>query len=171
MKKLETREWIGVTVAVIAAITLFFGNTIWNSLFKKQPTEQPVTSLINSNPTGTSTQSAMKNISTTAGLEIYDMNVGTGAEAVAGKKVTAHYVGTLTDGTKFDSSLDRGQPFEFNLGAGQVIKGWDVSIAGMKVGGIRTLVIAPEFGYGAQAIGSIPANSTLVFQVQLLEVK
>jgi FKBP-type peptidyl-prolyl cis-trans isomerase len=169
MKKLETREWIGVSVAVVAALILFFGNTIWNSLFKKQPTEQPVSSLINS--TGTSTQPAMKNISTIKGLEIYDMQVGTGAEAVAGKKVTAHYVGTLTDGTKFDSSLDRGQPFEFNLGAGQVIKGWDQGIAGMKVGGIRALVIAPEFGYGAQAIGSIPANSTLVFQVQLLGVK
>ena len=169
MKKLETREWIGVTVAVIAAVILFFGNTIWNSLFKKEPTEKPVSALINS--TGTSTQPTMKNISTIKGLEIYDLQVGTGIEAVAGKKVTAHYVGTLSDGTKFDSSLDRGQPFEFNLGAGQVIKGWDVGIAGMKVGGVRALVISPELGYGAQAIGAIPANSTLVFQVQLLGVK
>lgn len=169
MKKLETREWIGVMVAVVAAITLFFGNTIWNTFFKKQPTEQPLASLVNN--TGTSTQPTMKNISTITGLEIYDMQVGTGVEAVAGKKVTAHYIGTLTDGTKFDSSLDRGQPFEFTLGTGAVIKGWDVGIAGMKVGGTRTLVIAPEFGYGAQAIGSIPANSTLIFQVQLLDVK
>jgi FKBP-type peptidyl-prolyl cis-trans isomerase len=85
--------------------------------------------------------------------------------------VSAHYVGTLANGTKFDSSLDRGQPFEFSLGAGQVIKGWDIGIAGMKVGGVRKLVISPELGYGQQAIGPIPAGSTLTFEVQLVGVK
>jgi len=168
MKTLETREWIGVTVAVVATFILFFGNTVWTTFIApKTPSE--TASLENS--TGTSTQATVKNISTTKGLDIYDMQIGTGAEAVSGKTVAAHYVGTLTDGTKFDSSLDRGQPFEFKLGSGQVIKGWDMGIAGMKVGGIRTLVISPEFGYGAQAIGTIPANSTLVFQVQLMGVK
>ena len=82
-----------------------------------------------------------------SGLKIKDTVVGTGAEAVAGKMVTVHYTGTFTDGTKFDSSLDHGQPFTFRLGAGQVIKGWDLGVAGMKVGGKRKLTIAPELGY------------------------
>jgi FKBP-type peptidyl-prolyl cis-trans isomerase len=97
--------------------------------------------------------------------------VGTGAEAVAGKKISVNYVGTLADGTKFDSSYDRNQPFEFTLGAGQVIAGWDQGVAGMKVGGKRKLVIPPSLGYGSQANGSIPANSTLTFEVELLAVK
>jgi len=80
-------------------------------------------------------------------------------------------VGTLTDGTKFDSSVDRGQPFDFELGAGRVIKGWDEGVAGMKVGGKRKLVIPPDLGYGGRAIGKIPANSTLIFEVELLDVK
>ena len=100
-----------------------------------------------------------------------DTKVGTGAEAVAGKKVTVNYVGTLTDGTKFDSSIDRGQPFTFTLGAGEVIKGWDQGVAGMKVGGERKLTIPPELGYGSSAQGSIPANSTLIFDVTLLDVQ
>ncbi len=105
------------------------------------------------------------------GLQKTDEVVGTGAEAVAGKHVTVNYLGTLTDGTKFDSSYDRNQPFDFDLGAGQVIKGWDQGVAGMKVGGKRKLVIPPELGYGSQAAGSIPPNSTLVFEVELLDVK
>jgi FKBP-type peptidyl-prolyl cis-trans isomerase len=105
------------------------------------------------------------------GLQITDEVVGTGAEAVAGKTISVNYLGTLTDGTKFDSSYDRGTPIEFNLGAGQVIKGWDNGFAGMKVGGKRKLVIAPEMGYGNSAVGTIPANSTLVFEVELVGVK
>lgn len=106
-----------------------------------------------------------------SGLKIEDLTVGTGAEAVAGKTVTVNYVGTLTDGTKFDSSYDRNQPFKFSLGAGQVIAGWDEGVAGLKVGGKRRLTIPPELGYGNQATGSIPANSTLVFEVELLGVE
>jgi FKBP-type peptidyl-prolyl cis-trans isomerase len=106
-----------------------------------------------------------------SGLQQTDEVVGTGDEAVAGKTVSVNYTGTLTDGTKFDSSYDRNQPFEFVLGSGQVIKGWDEGVAGMKVGGKRKLVIPPSLGYGAQAQGSIPANSTLVFEVELLSVK
>lgn len=90
---------------------------------------------------------------------------------MAGKTVSVNYTGTLTDGTKFDSSYDRNQPFDFQLGAGQVIKGWDQGVAGMKVGGKRKLVIPPGLGYGAQANGKIPANSTLIFEVELLSVK
>jgi FKBP-type peptidyl-prolyl cis-trans isomerase FkpA len=105
-------------------------------------------------------------------LEKTDEVVGTGAEATVGKTVSVNYVGTLTNGTKFDSSYDRNQPFEFKLGSGQVIQGWDEGVAGMKVGGKRKLVIPPDLGYGAQGAGStIPPNSTLVFEIELLDVK
>lgn len=87
-----------------------------------------------------------------------------------GDLLTVHYVGTLQDGTKFDSSIDRGQPFQFTLGAGQVIKGWDKGLLGMKVGEKKTLTIQPEDGYGDQAVGPIPANSVLIFEVELLKI-
>ena len=109
----------------------------------------------------------------TAGfLEIEDMEVGAGIEAANGDRVTVHYTGWLIDGTKFDSSIDRGQPFVFSLGAGQVIQGWDRGVRGMQVGGIRKLTIPPELAYGDRPVGGglIPANSTLVFEVQLLEI-
>ncbi len=105
------------------------------------------------------------------GLRITDEVVGTGAEAAVGKVVTVHYTGTFTNGTKFDSSVDRGMPFSFLLGAGQVIKGWDEGVQGMKVGGKRKLVIPPSLGYGSINRGPIPANSTLVFEVELLDIK
>jgi FKBP-type peptidyl-prolyl cis-trans isomerase FkpA len=105
-------------------------------------------------------------------LQIEDIKVGTGAEAQAGKNVTVHYVGTLTDGKKFDSSRDRNQGFSFRLGAGQVIQGWDQGVAGMKIGGLRKLTIPPELAYGARGFPPvIPPNSTLIFEVELLEVK
>jgi len=104
-------------------------------------------------------------------LQIEDLKIGTGAEAKAGQDVKVHYVGTLTNGSKFDSSRDRGEGFEFSLGAGEVIKGWDQGVAGMKVGGMRKLTIPPELGYGARGFPPvIPANSTLIFEVELLEV-
>ncbi|GMT97989.1 FKBP-type peptidyl-prolyl cis-trans isomerase [Corallococcus caeni] len=105
-------------------------------------------------------------------MKTEDVKVGTGTEAVAGKRVTVHYVGTLTDGKKFDSSRDRGQGFTFSLGAGQVIQGWDQGVAGMKVGGVRKLTIPPELGYGSRgAAGVIPPNATLLFEVELLDVR
>lgn len=105
-------------------------------------------------------------------LEVVDLVVGQGEEAKAGKRVSVHYTGTLTNGKKFDSSLDRGKPFGFTLGAGEVIKGWDQGVAGMKVGGKRKLTIPADLAYGNRAIGGdlIPANSTLVFEVELLGV-
>ncbi len=113
------------------------------------------------------------------GMKMTDKKVGTGTEATPGKTVVVHYTGWLFDaaapdnkGAKFDSSRDRNQPFDFPLGAGHVIKGWDQGVAGMKVGGQRTLVIQPELGYGARGAGSvIPPNATLVFDVELLDVK
>ncbi len=114
----------------------------------------------------------MNSITTPDGLIIEDQVIGTGAEAKAGQKVTVNYSGTLTDGTKFDSSYDRGQPFSFNLGAGEVIRGWDEGFAGMKVGGKRKLTIPSALGYGASGAGGvIPPNATLVFEVELLGVK
>ena len=104
-------------------------------------------------------------------LEKKDLVVGQGAEAVARKRVVVHYTGTLTNGSKFDSSRDRDDPFEFVLGAGQVIQGWDQGIVGMKVGGRRILTIPPEMAYGARGYAPvIPPNSTLVFDVELVAV-
>ncbi len=113
-----------------------------------------------------------KPVTTADGLKYWDTKVGTGATATAGHKVKVHYTGWLTNGKKFDSSVDRGQPFEFQLGAGQVIKGWDEGVAGMKVGGKRRLEIPPALGYGSQGAGGvIPPNATLLFDVELLDVK
>ena len=112
-----------------------------------------------------------KPTSTASGLQYWDIVVGTGATAESGKSVKVHYTGWLTDGKKFDSSVDRGQPFGFSLGAGQVIKGWDEGVKGMKVGGKRQLRIPPDLGYGARGAGGvIPPNATLIFDVELLEV-
>ncbi len=117
-----------------------------------------------------------KMVTTPTGLKYTDEKLGTGAEAVKGKSVSVHYTGWLDNngakGTKFDSSVDRGSPFNFVLGAGQVIQGWDQGFAGMKVGGKRTLMIPPALGYGAGGAGSvIPPNANLIFDVELLGVK
>ncbi|MGA9644176.1 MAG: FKBP-type peptidyl-prolyl cis-trans isomerase [Terriglobales bacterium] len=116
--------------------------------------------------TGTPTKTA-------SGLEYWDIKAGTGAVAQAGHKVKVDYTGWLTDGKKFDSSVGTGRPFEFMLGAGQVIKGWDEGVAGMKVGGKRQLRIPPDLAYGEKGVGNglIPPNSTLIFDVELLDVK
>lgn len=108
---------------------------------------------------------------TASGLAIEDVSAGAGAVARSGCSVLVHYTGWLADGTKFDSSRDRGQPFGFHLGQGQVIAGWDEGVEGMQTGGIRKLTIPPQLGYGAWGAGNvIPPNATLLFEVELLDV-
>ena len=128
---------------------------------------------------GSSNSESAEGRSNVAELIKQDNTVGNGNEAAAGRAVTVHYTGWLYNesaadkkGTKFDSSRDRNEPFEFNLGAGEVIRGWDEGVAGMKVGGRRTLTIPPNMGYGARGAGGvIPANATLIFDVELLNVR
>lgn len=146
--------------AIIILIIFFAG--AWYATNRVPPYAEP--------ETNTNMEPAQNQAQATE-LKITDTVIGTGTEAVAGKKITVHYTGTLLDGTKFDSSVDRGDPFVFTLGAGQVIQGWDQGFAGMKVGGKRELVIPPEMGYGSISMGKIPANSTLKFQVELLKVE
>jgi hypothetical protein len=159
MAKLGTKEKTAVFVS-LAVIAFFFA---FIGLFGLQNTGD------------SQTGSALEGISGQTGgsgeFIASDVVVGTGAEALPGKIVTVHYTGTLTDGTVFDSSLNRGAPFSFILGAGQVIKGWDRGVAGMKVGGIRVLTIPPELGYGESGKGNIPPNSILIYQVELLSVE
>lgn len=120
----------------------------------------------------TESKSVAGAVTTASGLSYTDLTVGNGASPTSGKSVTVHYTGTLENGTKFDSSLDRGQPFVFRIGAGEVIPGWDEGVMSMKVGGKRKLVVPPQLGYGANGAGGvIPPNATLVFEVELLDVE
>ncbi len=153
---MNKKTTIAVFIAIILVGVLIGGGMIGN-LFKGDNAEQ--------------TSMTQQNQQSVTDLQVKDVVVGTGDTAVAGKKVTVHYTGIFTDGTKFDSSLDRGQPFEFVLGSGMVIKGWDLGVEGMKVGGKRILVIPPQFGYGDKDFGPIKGGSTLIFQVELLGVK
>lgn len=127
---------------------------------------------VNSKGTIKMAQANPNAVKTPSGLSYVDEVVGSGPSPQTGQTVSVHYTGWLTNGQKFDSSLDRGQPFEFVLGQGQVIRGWDEGVASMKVGGKRKLTIPPDLGYGARgAGGAIPPNATLVFEVQLLNIK
>lgn len=168
-----TKTGIAVALAVVVAFGfLVFGSPIFSNL----GSSSDASGYTVGSTTGT-TQNSM-NLSLTPGealpteLVITDVVVGSGAEATPGSLVTVNYVGALPDGTVFDASANHGQPFTFPLGAGQVIAGWDQGVAGMKVGGTRTLVIPPDLAYGSQAVGNvIPANATLLFQVELVAVQ
>ena len=155
------KKYLSVFGLLVLVVAVFF---IWKS---NQGAEEVKQSQAESIGTGsTSNKEDMQD------LKIEDIKVGIGNEAVNGKKVTVNYSGTLTNGTKFDSSYDRGVPFSFNLGASEVIRGWDLGILGMKVGGKRKLTIPAELGYGARGAGAdIPPNATLVFEVELLKVE
>ena len=140
---------------------------------KSTPTPQPTIQATPSptqNPVQNSSQSGNM-VTMPDGLKVQDISVGTGAQAKSGDTVAVNYLGTLENRTKFDSSYDRNQPFITQIGVGQVIKGWDEGIPGMRVGGKRKLIIPSELGYGAQGAGPIPPNSTLIFEVELLSIK
>ncbi len=123
-------------------------------------------------PTSAAVKKGIKMVTTASGLKYLDEAVGNGASPSKGNLVVVHYTGTLENGNKFDSSLDRKEPLSFVIGVGQVIKGWDEGVMGMKVGGKRKLIIPPNLGYGsAGAGGVIPPNATLLFDVELLDVK
>lgn len=149
---MSKKTWIAVIVSVVVVFGLLGGNLINNMFANNNETKQ-------------------KEMTKEEQVQINDVVVGTEAEAVVSKKVTVHYTGVFTDGKKFDSSRDRGEPFTFTLGAGQVIQGWDIGVQGMKVGGKRILVVPPSLGYGANDYYSIPGNSTLIFEVELLKVE
>lgn len=134
---------------------------------EKQPIQTETVSTVESSEQVTEN----KIITTASGLKYIDLQEGTGATPKTGQIVVVHYTGTLEDGTKFDSSRDRGQPFQFRIGVGQVIKGWDEGVSSMKVGGRRQLIIPPELGYGARGVGGvIPPNATLIFDVELIRI-
>lgn len=148
-----------ITLGIIGMLLYFFLS--FPSLGEPKNTPQPSQgSFVND-----------KESSPSAELKIEDLVVGNGQEVKKGDTVVMNYLGTLTNGTKFDSSYDRNQPFTTQIGVGQVIKGWDEGVPGMKVGGKRKLTIPPSMAYGSQQVGSIPPNSTLIFEVELLSIK
>ncbi len=156
----------------IAALTAVFALAICAGALLMEAQEKAAPAPAKKPSTAAPTPVTGDPVVTKSGLKYWDITVGDGAEAVRGKTVRVHYTGWLTNGKKFDSSVDRREPFEFRLGAGDVIRGWDEGVAGMKVGGKRQLNIKPELGYGVQGYPPvIPPRSTLVFDVELLAVR
>ena len=171
-----------IFIAVVLGLGALF---IAQQTSQKNPLDNKITSSATPAPTPTptiqitqtpqptaqnSTQSGTM-VTMSDGLQTQDLTVGNGKEAKAGDTVTVNYLGTLENGTKFDSSYDRNQPFTTQIGVGAVIKGWDEGIPGMKIGGKRKLIVPAQLGYGAQSAGTIPPNSVLVFEVELLGIK
>ncbi|HTC19278.1 MAG TPA: FKBP-type peptidyl-prolyl cis-trans isomerase [bacterium] len=170
-----TYRYVAVGLAVFIGVVLLVTNYVKaqdTTASSSTPTGTDASAASSPTPAAKHAKSGHKIITTASGLKYQILKVGHGAVATAGQMVTVHYTGWLTDGTKFDSSVDRGQPFQFTLGAGQVIKGWDEGVAGMKVGEKRKLTIPSDLGYGDRgAGGTIPPNATLVFDVELLGVQ
>ena len=170
MKTLSIGEWVAVAIGIVVAVFFlgarFFAGFTNNSssVASVSNTAQNTNNNMNQNTQASSTAPA-------TGLIIKDVVVGTGAEAKAGDLVTVNYTGKFANGKVFDSSIPRGQPFPFTLGIGQVIPGWDQGVAGMKVGGKRSLIIPPDLAYGPNDYNGIPGGSTLYFEVELLSVK
>ena len=157
MKKLSKKEWVAVAVAVVFVGYTLFGGSIM-SLFQKN--------LMNQNSTASVVSSQPSNNN---GVIINDVVVGQGAEVKTGELVSVNYLLSLTDGTVIQNSKDSGRPFEFVLGADGIIPGWEMGFTGMKVGGVRTIIIPPELAYGSQQAGPIPPNSSLIFTIELLD--
>lgn len=168
---------ISVGVMLVCVLVLLFAqfsgqqnSAIADELTQAPPISATVTD--NNNLIANNTMSETEAETTPSGLKYIELKEGTGATPKKGQTVVVHYTGTLSDGTKFDSSRDRKQPFEFKLGQGQVIKGWDEGLSTMKVGGRRQLIIPPDLGYGARGAGGvIPPNATLTFDVELLKIE
>ncbi|BAY22934.1 FKBP-type peptidylprolyl isomerase [Calothrix sp. NIES-2100] len=159
-----------VVVLVIAQVGSKQDSAIAANLTETTPA--PTTITENNTLIASNTMSDANTVTTPSGLKYVEINEGTGETPQRGQTVKVHYTGTLEDGKKFDSSRDRGQPFSFKLGVGQVIKGWDEGLSTMKVGGRRQLIIPPELGYGARGAGGvIPPNATLNFDVELLGIQ
>lgn len=168
MKEILISFSITVVAILVLVIAQFNTSTQAIASTTQSPT-QTQTVQISMTPTNPSADS--ETVTTASGLKYKEITVGTGATPQKGNKVTVHYIGTLQDGSKFDSSRDRNRPFDFNLGVGQVIKGWDEGLSTMKVGGRRILTIPPDLGYGSRGAGGvIPPNATLIFDVELLKV-
>lgn len=165
-----------IVIAIVAVGAWLFmrkGNGGTASLYDASPSATPSQEASVSATPASSVAPAGPVVKTASGLQYQDEVVGTGSVAKTGQMVSVQYTGTLVSGKKFDSSYDRNEPFSFQLGSGQVIKGWDEGVAGMKVGGKRKLIIPPTLGYGSQDVGNglIPANSTLIFEVEVVGVK
>jgi peptidylprolyl isomerase len=177
-KKLTKNQWVAVIAALIVMGIIVFIS------YGTFPGFQTFESDINiSNQTDINSSSehsvisnfenmvAERNFQNVQVLEVIDLIVGIGEQAETGDTVLVNYIGVLTDGTKFDSTFDRQTPFEFTIGSGFVIEGWDLGVVGMKAGGIRGLIIPPNLGYGSTEVGLIPADSVLIFAVELLEIR
>jgi len=161
-------------VCVVVLVVAQVGNNVNSALAANLTATTPAPTSVTKNQTliASNTMSDPNVITNPSGLKYIELEEGTGATPKPGQKVEVHYTGTLENGTKFDSSRDRGKPFEFNIGTGQVIKGWDEGLSTMKVGGRRQLIIPAELGYGSRGAGGmIPPNATLLFDVELLGVK
>ncbi len=188
MQNIHSRTWVAISVSLVV-IGYVFWQGVWSpivSRFSEIQAKQPVSSATQ-NTSGvnfalpTTEESNQPNMSTDNieniqnipdnQVGIIDVKVGTGREARAGDTVAVHYEGVLTNGTKFDSSRVRGEPLVFTIGSGKVIQGFDIGVTGMKEGSVRKIVIPPKLGYGDQQAGSIPPNSTLLFEVELVKVK
>lgn len=160
-------------VLLIAASTFGIGNKQEAIASELNPQQNAVTIAAKDNSAKETSKMDLENaVTTPSGLKYLDLTEGEGETPTTGQTVTVHYTGTLENGKKFDSSRDRGQPFSFKIGVGQVIQGWDEGVGSMKVGGRRTLIIPSELGYGSSGAGGvIPPNATLIFDVELLGVK
>ena len=150
MRKINKKEGIAIFTSLVVVAYLMYGGSFLNLFYSEEPTNMTENNVIET------------------GVKTEDLKVGTGALVAIGDTVTVHYVGTLTDGTVFDSSVERGTPFSFVLGSGQVIRGWEEGFVGMRVLGKRRITVAPDYGYGNQRVGPIPPNSVLIFEVELL---